>query len=92
MGNIGMYGILIVLAAFIILIILNPRISCFGRRIKSPLYPLLRKKNKSAGKKPTDYGFKLVDGSTRKPDAPVPGPDGKSEAQKKTDDYGFKLD
>jgi len=85
-----MYGILIVLAAFIILIILNPKISCFGRRIKSPLYPLLRKKKKA--EKATDYGFKLVNESSRKPAAPAPGKDGKSEAQKKTDDYGFKLD
>ncbi|HPW17278.1 MAG TPA: hypothetical protein PLP83_02730 [Candidatus Aminicenantes bacterium] len=58
-------GFLIIFAAFILLLILNPNLSCFGRRIKSPLYPLLRKKRLKARadeeKKPPrteDYGFK----------------------------------
>lgn len=58
-------GFLVIFAAFILLLILNPNMSCFGRRIKSPFYPLLRKKRLKARaedqKKPPateDYGFK----------------------------------
>ncbi len=92
MGNIGVYGILVVLAAFIILLVLNPKMSCFGRKIKSPFYPLTRKKKakEAAEKKAVDYGFKLVDGAQPKPGAPAQGKD--AESGKKTDDYGFKLD
>lgn len=67
--NWGMTGILIVFGAFVLLLILNPNMSCFGKRIRSPFYPLLRKKNakKKAGqapgdkaaKKAQDYGFRL---------------------------------
>lgn len=58
-------GILVIFGAFVLLLILNPNMSCFGRRIKSPFYPLLRKKRLKARaeerKKPPkteDYGFK----------------------------------
>jgi hypothetical protein len=56
-------AILIIFAAFVLLLILNPNMSCFGRRIKSPFYPLLRKKrrNAEAKKEPPkteDYGFR----------------------------------
>ena len=91
--NLGTYGILIALAAFIVLMILNPRLSCFGKRITSPLYPLLRKRQKRGpAKVPTeDYGFKLSENpppatGTRRPE------DKKPKADKKTDDYGFRLD
>lgn len=60
-------AILIIFAAFVILLILNPSLSCFGRRIKSPFYPLFRKKRvtgkageiggKKAPPKTEDYGF-----------------------------------
>ncbi|OGD17653.1 MAG: hypothetical protein A2V76_04370 [Candidatus Aminicenantes bacterium RBG_16_63_14] len=60
-------AILIVFAAFILLLILNPNMSCFGRRIRSPFYPLLRKKRlkekagedggKKTPPKTEDYGF-----------------------------------
>lgn len=60
-------AILIIFAAFIILLVLNPSLSCFGRRIKSPFYPLFRKKRvkgkageaggKKARPKTEDYGF-----------------------------------
>lgn len=63
------YAILIVFAAFVLLLILNPNMSCFGRRLRSPFYPILRKKRlpgkagKAAGekaaKKTDDYGFHL---------------------------------
>ena len=42
--NWGTYGILIAFGLFVLLMIFNPRISCFGKRIRSPFYPLLRKK------------------------------------------------
>jgi len=55
-------GILIIFAAFILLLILNPNMSCFGRRIKSPFYPLFRKRLRDeAKKKPPrteDYDFR----------------------------------
>ncbi|MGZ5513697.1 MAG: hypothetical protein ACXW2O_01120 [Candidatus Aminicenantales bacterium] len=56
-------GILIIFAAFVLLLILNPNMSCFGRRIKSPFYPLFRKKKlrDEAKKKPPrteDYDFR----------------------------------
>ncbi|MCK7489678.1 MAG: hypothetical protein MZU79_05135 [Anaerotruncus sp.] len=37
-----MTAILIIFAAFVLLLILNPNMSCFGRRVKSPFYPLLQ--------------------------------------------------
>jgi hypothetical protein len=55
--------ILVIFAAFVLLLILNPNMSCFGRRIKSPFYPLFRNRKKlkeEAGKTPPkteDYGF-----------------------------------
>jgi hypothetical protein len=56
-------AILIIFAAFVLILILNPNMSCFGRRVKSPFYPLFRKKKRQeeAKKKPLkthDYGFK----------------------------------
>jgi hypothetical protein len=59
----GTTAILVIFAAFVLLLILNPNMSCFGRRIKSPFYPLIRKKKMKAAegeKKPPkteDYGF-----------------------------------
>jgi hypothetical protein len=55
----SIYAILISFAAFILLLILNPKLSCFGKKLKSPFYPLLRKKKKKV--KTDDYGFSLVD-------------------------------
>ena len=64
--SIGAYGILIIFGLFIVLLVINPNLSCFGRRIKSPFYPLTRKKNmkKRPGGpehkgKTEDYGFHL---------------------------------
>jgi len=69
--GIGAYGILVILGLFILLLAVNPKLSCFGKRIKSPFYPLVRRKRtakradgKKAGpdgarKKTDDYGFKL---------------------------------
>ncbi len=88
--NWGFAGILIVFGAFVLLIIFSPNLSCFGKRLRSPFYPLYRKrktgKAKSKQTKVEDYGFHLSDKDappSAKPDSP---------AQKKTEDYGFKLD
>lgn len=58
----SMTAILVVFAAFILLLILNPKMSCFGRRVKSPFYPLFRKKKRKeetrrTAPKTEDYGF-----------------------------------
>ncbi len=73
--NWGVYGLIVVFAAFIILLIVNPKLSCFGRRIKSPFYPLFRK-HKVTTHRP-------------KPGSPQARPGAKKDVP--TDDYGFKL-
>jgi len=91
--NWGMYGILVVLGLFIILFILNPKLSCFGRKIKSPFYPVFRKRKmrQEQQRKGEDYGLHLSeDGKSRGPGRQTPGPQG--SVNKKTDDYGFRLD
>lgn len=91
--NLGTYGILIAFGLFIVILILNPRISCFGKRIRSPFYPLLRKgkgkEKKKAAPQAQDYGFHLVDKESAeagRQDEP------KKKPVKKTDDHGFRLD
>lgn len=84
----GVYGILILFGAFVILLILNPNISCFGKRVKSPFRPLMKRKRKKL--ETTDYNFRLVDPEDRikrPPDAPPPSTD-----KDKPEDYGFRLD
>jgi hypothetical protein len=91
--NWGVSGVLVLFGAFVVLLIFNPNLSCFGKRLKSPFYPLLRRKQlereraRQGRPVPTeDYGFHLSDRDVPKPalrNDPV---------QKKTDDYGFKLD
>ncbi|MGQ9800306.1 MAG: hypothetical protein ACUVRL_01355 [Candidatus Saccharicenans sp.] len=80
------YGILIIFGLFIILMIINPNLSCFGRRIRSPFYPVTRKKKMRAVSR--DYKFDLGE------QAKKPGQTGPTEPTKKpkTEDYGFKLD
>jgi len=83
--NIGVYGLLIVFAAFIILLIINPNLSCFGKRIKSPFYPLLRKRKKRTH---------LSERGSRPADGPPSGdgPAATKKPTKPTEDYGFHLD
>jgi hypothetical protein len=92
--NWGTYGILIAFGLFVILIIFNPRISCFGKRIRSPFYPLLRKKSrKKAPPQAQDYGFRLAEGGVKEaPKEAAGAAEEKKKAVKKTDDYGFRLD
>jgi len=63
------YAIIIILVVFILILILNPNLSCFGRKLKSPLYPILRRKKKKV--KTDDYGFNLVDEGDKQKDVPV---------------------
>lgn len=83
--NIGIYGIIILFGLFVLLLIFNPKLSCFGKRLKSPFYPLLRKKRTPPKRKGEDYGFRLTEEKKSQ------SPSQKSET-KKTDDYGFRLD
>jgi hypothetical protein len=74
----GAYGLLIIVGFFILLLVLNPKLSCFGKRIKSPFYPLTRKRH-----------LKKKAGETEK----AGGEEGEKNApRKKTEDYGFRLD
>jgi hypothetical protein len=93
----GLYGFLIIFGAFVLLLILNPKMSCFGKKLKSPFYPLLRRKRMAREQeldrqarlkqiKTDDYGFKLDDESA-KPATPA-----SAKAKEKAEDYGFKLD
>jgi Sec-independent protein translocase protein TatA len=97
--NIGVVGILLVFAVFIVLIATNPRLSCFGKKIASPFYPLfrrkrmareseLRRKERLKQMKTEDYGFRL--------DEAGEGPSEISEKARKkaktADEYGLKLD
>jgi len=88
--NISIYGILIIFGIFILLLIINPNLSCFGRKLKSPLYPILRKRKMKKKKIETeDYGFDLGgDRNKKKPEVQT-----KNSSQKKikTYDYGFNL-
>ncbi len=81
----GVYGILIVFGALVLLMILNPNLSCFGRRIKSPFYPLLRKRRRR--KSAAERGSQPGDGPADKARA-----EGRRGAADKAEDYGFRLD
>jgi len=95
--NLALYGILIILALFIVLMVFNPNLSCFGRKLKSPLYPVLRKRKQNQKKMNTaDYGFDLGSSGKKR----IQGTNmQKSPLQKRaatkpnigTEDYGFDL-
>ena len=59
--SLGYYGILIIFAAFFLLLIFSPSLTCFGRKVKSPFYPLFRRRKLKKKIKTHDYGFSLVD-------------------------------
>jgi len=98
----GAYAILIIFGAFVVLLIISPNMSCFGKRLRSPFYPLRRKREIKQGtredlkKKMTDYKFDLAGPPSRT--VPEPGktrpeekPGNKTSPDKKTEDYGFRL-
>ncbi|MBU1186373.1 MAG: hypothetical protein KJ908_05740 [Acidobacteria bacterium] len=101
--NLGAYVILVVFAAFIILLFLNPNLSCFGKKIRSPLYTRIGRKKTTSKKIVTeDYGFKLVENDGRETSRPKAsatvsaGTETNAQTSRKkplkTEDYGFKLD
>lgn len=79
----GIYVILILFGLFVLLLIFNPNLSCFGRTIKFPFQPLFRKKRQRK-MKTEDYGFHLVD------DRKLNSTASKKKATK-VEDYGFHL-
>ena len=97
------YVILILFALFFIILIFNPNLSCFGRRIRSPFYPLFHRKKKEI--KTEDYGFTLVDEQERQrlhrkeqkikiKGYELSADEARQKAKKKAlkiDDYGFSL-
>jgi hypothetical protein len=80
-----LYGILIILGLFIILLVFNPNISCFGKKLKSPFYPAFRKKTRR-NIKTADYGFDLGGGIKRAQKEGL-----KTKRTIATEDYGFDL-
>ncbi len=62
----GYYGILVIFVAFFLLLVLSPNLSCFGKKLKSPFYPLFRRKKIKKKIKTEDYGFSLVNAKDRK--------------------------
>ena len=97
--NWATYGVIIIFGAFIVLMILNPKLSCFGRKITSPLYPILRHKKKSQKRMKTqDYGFKLTEEGKRSVHQGLKIDEEEElyldrfkDKKYKTKDYGFKL-
>jgi len=101
------YGIIVIFALFVLALIFNPTLSCFGRKLKSPFYPIFRKKKRKL--KTDDYGFSLG-GKTAKEKTKqrmqklgikdygfTRAGDAQQAPQErkrklKTDDYGFSLD
>lgn len=65
--NWGLYGILIIFGAFILLLVFNPNLSCFGKQLRSPLYPFFRKRKGQKKKvEIATYGFSLRDEASKK--------------------------
>ena len=95
--TLALYGILVILALFIVLMVFNPNLSCFGRKLKSPFYPMIRKKKKKQKMRETvDYGFDLGGPGGKK----VHGATTQKQALRKSssprpniaaEDYGFDL-
>jgi hypothetical protein len=85
--TLALYGILAVLALFIVLMVFNPNLSCFGRRLRSPIYPMLRRK-KQKRMQTIDYGFSLGEPSKKA------NSEGKQRLKHEAgpEDYGFSLD
>ncbi|MFO7866392.1 MAG: hypothetical protein R6V02_06225 [Candidatus Aminicenantes bacterium] len=96
--SIWLYAGIIIFALFIILLFVNPSLSCFGKRVKSPFYPLIRRrrlKKKAKVAQTEDYGFNLVKEEERKRSRidKVEMKKSRSRKEKKleTEDYGFSL-
>ncbi len=92
------YGIIIIFAAFVVLIIINPKLSCLGKKIASPLYPLTRqRKQRQRRLKTKSYGFRLNDtgdkgaSMKRKMEDEELFPHQFKHKKIKARDYGFRL-
>jgi hypothetical protein len=84
--KLALYGILVILALFIVLMVFNPNLSCFGRKLRSPFYPVLRKKKlKQKKREAMDYGFNL--GGPGEKRGKILG----TGSNTVTEDYGFDL-
>jgi len=72
----GATAFLILFGAFILLLIFNPNLSCFGKRVRSPFYPLSRRRRaRSAEPKKvqtTDYGFRPAEDAPGSGASPAP--------------------
>ncbi len=97
------YGIIVIFALFVLALIFNPTLSCFGRKLKSPFYPLFRKRRRKL--KTDDYGFSLGDKRTKEKMRKLGAKDysfsrvgdaqhtpQEKKRKLKTEDYGFSLD
>lgn len=96
--SIWIYGGIVIFLLFIILLFVNPNLSCFGKRMKSPFYPLLRKRRHRKKQKEAeteDYGFNLIEqGDRRKPridKVQIKRSRSRKEKKVETEDYGFSL-
>ncbi len=87
--RLGVYGLLIAMGLFILLLVFNSKLSCFGRIVRSPLYPLFRKRKKKRELAPRDYGFNLGEGKSGQAKRE---PTRAKKPDRKTEDYGFRLD
>ena len=92
------YGIIIIFAAFVVLMIINPKLSCFGKKLSSPLYPLTRKRKQRQRRLKTEsYGFHLNDTDEKGPSMKrkigdeVLFLDQFKHKKIKTKDFGFQL-
>jgi len=92
------YGIIIIFAAFVVLMIINPKLSCFGKKLASPLYPLTRqRKQRQRRIKAEDYGFHLDDADEKSPSIKRKMEDEElfldqfKHKKIKAKDYGFRL-
>ena len=71
-----MYGIIIIFGVFLLLLFINPRLSCFGKRLTSPAYPLVHRKKLKA-MRAEEYGLSLAD---EEDDTPVEEPNEKKNS------------
>jgi len=75
--NIGLFFLIVIFIAFILILVFNPNLSCFGKRLRSPFYPLRRRRLLAGREKKeirtTDYGFRLVEGEENKGEATKAG-------------------
>lgn len=68
--NIGLIILIVIFIAFILILVFNPNLSCFGKRLRSPFYPLRRRRllaeKEKREIKTMDYGFRLIEGEESK--------------------------